>query len=510
MKNNNRVFVSLVSMLLLSIVLVVSCKEKFDHTIDTENPVIVSYNPASAVEGVAVNSDLILTFSENVKKGSGEVIIIGTSDTLRINVATDAVTIDKDMRVVTINPPVDLEADEQYTVTLDKGIVTDLLGNAYMGMAAGSAWTFKTVGTSGLALSAINPLPGSTNASLFTLELTFAADVQKGTGNISVFESSGDVKVAEIPVTGQSVTVDGKNVTIRLGTPLTFATGYYVLADAGSIVDADGKAFEGFLTPASWSFTTTSGSGNSLLVYLPMDNDLYDASGNRFDAMQGDKASAKVSFVTDAVRGRVASFVAGSYAVLPKHNLLRPALTQSFSFSFWTKLVAIGSDPVLFGNSDWDSGGNPGFLVAIDGALEYTGPGSPGKGWLLKVTGDAGGVSNRMDWRAGEMTPQAPALADNQWHMVTVVFDQAAKLLHVYIDGKEYAKATPFDLNILKGPLWDSANDYPFTIWEDGTGAYNAGSDTRKALSGFVDDVRIYTKALSAEEISGIYIADQK
>ncbi|HTN06002.1 Ig-like domain-containing protein [Agriterribacter sp.] len=510
MKNNNRVFVSLVSMLLLSIVLVVSCKEKFDHTIDTENPVIVSYNPASAVEGVAVNSDLILTFSENVKKGSGEVIIIGTSDTLRINVATDAVTIDKDMRVVTINPPVDLEADEQYTVTLDKGIVTDLLGNAYMGMAAGSAWTFKTVGTSGLALSAINPLPGSTNASLFTLELTFAADVQKGTGNISVFESSGDVKVAEIPVTGQSVTVDGKNVTIRLGTPLTFATGYYVLADAGSIVDADGKAFEGFLTPASWSFTTTSGSGNSLLVYLPMDNDLYDASGNRFDAMQGDKASAKVSFVTDAVRGRVASFVAGSYAVLPKHNLLRPALTQSFSFSFWTKLVAIGSDPVLFGNSDWDSGGNPGFLVAIDGALEYTGPGSPGKGWLLKVTGDAGGVSNRMDWRAGEMIPQAPALADNQWHMVTVVFDQAAKLLHVYIDGKEYTKATPFDLNILKGPLWDSANDYPFTIWEDGTGAYNAGSDTRKALSGFVDDVRIYTKALSAEEISGIYIADQK
>jgi hypothetical protein len=510
MKNNNRLYFLPVVMAVLSTVLVVSCKEKFDHTIDTGNPVVVSYNPASAVEGVAVNSDLIVTFSENVKKGAGEVVIMGESDTLRIDVESDAVTIDKDNRVVTINPPVDLEADESYTVTLGKGIVTDLLGNEYIGMSAGSAWTFKTVGTSGLALSAINPLPGSTDASLFTLGLTFAVDVQKGTGNISVFESAGDVKIAEIPVSGQSVSIDGKTVTVMLGTPLQFGTAYYVLADAGSIVDANGKAFEGFLTPASWSFTTTSGSGNNLLVYLPMDNDLSDVSGNRFDAMQGSKATAKVGFVTDPVRGRVASFGAGSYAVLPKHDLLRPTLTQSFSFSFWTKLAAIGSDPVLFGNSDWDSGGNPGFLVATDGALEYTGPGSPGRGWLVKVTGDAGGVDNRMDWRANEMAPQAPALADNQWHMVTVVFDQTAKLLHVYIDGTEYTKATPFDLNILKGPLWDGANDYPFTIWEDGTGVYNAGSDTRKALAGLVDDVRIYTKPLSAAEVSGIYIADQK
>ncbi|MGN6491634.1 MAG: Ig-like domain-containing protein [Agriterribacter sp.] len=510
MKNSNRLYVLPVAMVVLSMVLIVSCKEKFDHTIDTANPVVVSYNPASAVEGIAVNSDLVLTFSENVKKGSGEVLIIGNNDTVHINVETDAVTIGEDNRVVTINPPADLEADELYTITLNKGIVTDLLGNEYMGMAAGPAWTFKTVGTSGLALSAINPVPGSTDASLFKLALTFAADVQKGTGNISVFETDGDAKIAEIPVSGQSVSIDGKTVNILLGTPLEFGTAYYVLADAGSFVDADNKAFEGFLTPASWSFTTTSGSGNSLLVYLPMDNDLSDVSGNRFDAMQGPTASAKVTFVTDAQRGRVASFGAGSYAVLPKHDLLRPGLSTSFSFSFWTKLVGIGSDPSLFGNSDWDSGGNPGFIFATDGGDTYTGPGSSGRGWLGKLTGDAGGVSNRINWRANETTPQAPALSDNQWHMVTVVVDQDAKRWHMYLDGVEYSYAVPLDLNNLKGPLWDSANDYPFTIWEDGTGHYNANDDTRKNLAGFVDDVRIYTKALSAAEVSGIYVTDQK
>ena len=500
----------MVSVVVLSIVLVVSCKEKFDHTIDTMNPLIVSHNPASAVEGVAVTSNLIVTFNEPVKKGAGEVLIMSSSDTLRINVETDAVTIDKDMRVVTINPLVDLEADELYTISLAQGLVTDLLGNQFIGLTDGS-WTFKTVGTSGLAISAISPVPGSTDASLFTLGLTFAADVLKGTGNISVFETDGNVKVAEIPMSGPAVTIDGKTVSVMLATPLKFGTAYYVLADAGTIVDAGGKAFEGFLTPASWGFSTTVGSGNSLLLHLPMDNDLNDVSGNRFDGMQGPKASAKVTFVTDAVRGRVASFGAGSYAVLPKHDLLRPGLSNSFSFSFWTKLAAIGSDPAIFSNSDWDSGGNTGFVVATDGALTYTGPGSSGRGWLVKVAArDGGGTSARMDWRASEMIPQAPPLADNQWHMVTAVFDQTAKLLHVFIDGTEYTKATPFDLNILKAPLWDSVNDYPFTIWEDGTGIYNAGSDTRKQLAGFVDDVRVYTKALSAAEVSSIYVADQK
>jgi hypothetical protein len=60
----------------------------------------------------------------------------------------------------------------------------------------------------------------------------------------------------------------------------------------------------------------------------------------------------------------------------------------------------------------------------------------------------------------------------------------------------------------LKGPLWDSKNDYPFTIWEDGTGKYNSGDDTRKTLSGLVDNVRIYKKALNAAEVAALYVVD--
>ena len=110
-KINNKLFVLPVSMVVLGIVLFTSCKEKFDHTIDTTNPVIVSYNPAAAVEGIAVNSDLILTFDKHIKKGTGEVVLTSKSDTLHIDITSDAATVGKDKRVLTINPPTDLEAD---------------------------------------------------------------------------------------------------------------------------------------------------------------------------------------------------------------------------------------------------------------------------------------------------------------------------------------------------------------------------------------------------------------
>ncbi|PWK72545.1 Ig-like domain-containing protein [Mucilaginibacter oryzae] len=496
------------TVMMLGLALFSSCKRDNDFTVDTSNPMVVSYNPTSAAEGVAVTSNLVLTFDKIIKKGAGMITIASKADTQRINITSGAITIGENKKELIINPANDLKADENYSITIDRGIVTDLLGNQYMGFPDGKSWKFKTVGSSGLPLVSLSPLPESTDGSTIKLDLVFADDVKKGTGNFSVYEAGG-TKVADYAVTGQSVTVNGKHVTIKFSAPLKYATAYYVLADAGAVVNNDGKAFEGFLTPASWAFTTTAGSGTALAVYLPLDNDLTDASGNKLDAMPGETATTNVTFVTDPERGRVASFAAGAYASLPKNDLLRPGITKDFSFSLWVKLKGIGSDPTLFGNSDWDSGSNPGFVFATDGGDTYTGPGSSGRGWLIKMTGDAGGVSNRMDWRANETSPQSPAVADNKWHMVTVVLDQTAKRLHVYIDATEYiniAKATSYNLNTLKGPLWDSAHDYPFNIWEDGTGHYNSGDDERKALAGLVDDVRIYNKALSAKEVAGLFV----
>lgn len=502
MKTLNHTAVTwLCALILLAFGCLVACKEEYDHTVDVANPAVVSFNPVPGVGEVSVSSELVLTFDERVKKGKGNIVITGESSARTIDVTSDAVTIGEDARIMTIRPG-ELDSDEQYTVTLDRGIVTDLLGNEYMGTAAGSSWTFTTAGSGGPIVIALSPENGGTGGSLFRLELGFLDNVSKGEGNIAVY-TANNTKVAEMSVAGSAVVVQNKRVVINLSSPLAFATEYYVTIDKGALTDAGGKKFNGFSGSTGWRFTTTAGSGSDLVVHLPMDDDLTDASGNKFDASQGATATADVAFVRDTERGKVASFAAGSYAVLPKHDLLRPSLTQDFSFNLWVKLEGIGSDPVIFSNSNWDSGSNPGIVLCTDGALTYAGPGTEGRGWIVKLAGNG-----RMDWRAGQMTPQAPALADNRWHMVTVVVNQATKRLHVYIDGKEYSQSgnpASYDLNTLTSALWDSTNDYPFTIWEDGTGVYNAGSDTRKALAGFADDLRIYNKALTAAEVAGLY-----
>lgn len=503
MKSLGHKILTLPSLFLLALLAVlIACKEEYDHTVDSKQPMIISFNPLPGVEEISVNSVLVMTFDEPVKKGKGNIRISGDGGSdIVIDVTSEVVTLSVDPRVVTIRPG-ELEADMKYTVVLERGTFTDLLGNEFMGSTGDKPWTFTTAGDIGPLVVSTTPENGDNEGSLIKLEITFLSEVQKGTGNISIFTASNS-RIAEIAATSNNVVVQGKKVTVYLGAPLEFASTYYVTIDNGAIVDLNGKKFKGYKDPSEWRFTTTAGNQDGLVVHLPLDSDWSDISGNKFDARPGATATADAKFVSDPQRGKVVHFVPGSFAVLPKHNLLRPSNSQSFSFSMWLKLKGIGSDPVIFSNSDWDSGGNPGIVLATDGALTYTGPGTQGRGWLVKITG-----GGRMDWRAGEMTPQAPALADEQWHLVTIVANREDQLLQVYIDGKEYIReghAASRDLNILTGSLWDETNDYPFTLWEDGTGTYNAGSDTRKELEGFMDDLRIYGRALTADEVEKMY-----
>lgn len=493
--------------MVVALVCLGACKEDFDHTIDTANPAVVSYNPVSGVEGVAIDSRLILTFDEFVKKGTGTITITGESGSTQvIDVTSENVTIGEDERIVTI-VPAELDADEAYSVTLDRGIVTDLLDNEFIGLPDGVSWTFTTAGESGLPLLSMMPANGDTEASLFELHLAFASAISKGEGNIKVFGADGST-IIDLPVASQQVVVDGGEVTVNLPAPLAFAADYRVAIDEGTFVDINGKTFKGFDEASPWTFTTTAGSADDVVVYLPMDDDLTDASGNKFNATRGAKATADVTFVQDAIRGKVAEFSAGSYAVLPRHDLLRPSATQNFSINLWVKVQGIGSDPVLFSNSDWDSGSNPGLVLCTDGGATYNGTPETGRGWIVKVAGSDAEARTRIDWRAGQANPPAPALSDNQWHMVTMVINQTEKRLQVYIDGVAYAQEgnpSSDDLSTLVGPLWDEVNDYPFTLWEGGTGDYNAGSDTRKVLAGFMDDLHIYKKALTATEVTALF-----
>lgn len=224
-------------------------------------------------------------------------------------------------------------------------------------------------------------------------------------------------------------------------------------------------------------------------VYLPFDSDLKDATANGIDAE--DKGTAATTYVEDNQRGMVASFSREAYAQFPLDPILDFG-ADDFSFAFWIKIPnspTVAGDPVIFGNKDWGSGGNVGFLVALDGAD------SPGEHmWTVNVANGAGG---RLDWDADDN--HTPNLKDGDWHFVAVAFDRDAKM-NVYMDGvlrQSDPAQDSYDLTLAPGSL---TSGLPVTIMQDATGAY---SDD---FAAFMDDLRIWKgKVLTHEEVAAMY-----
>lgn len=512
MKKINSNFYYVGSTILILFFVTISCVKDELNNEDTTNPYLISYNPVSGVGGVDLSGNLVLTFDDIVEKGEGKITITTDveSATQIIDINDASVTISGVGRIVTIDAQ-DFLPGRDYEVVLDAGIVVDRAGNKYFGMPDNERWLFKSGGNAGDILAPevveLSPSDNNTGSSIISLKLTFNESVKVATGNIIVYNSS-DVAVLTIDALGRFVSVKETMVAITLPTSLDFGKNYYVKMEPGVIKDLAGNNFLGFTEKTSWNFTTTAGSATSLVVHLPFDSDMSDISGNKFDASLGSTAIANVVFVTDPIRGKVIQFLAGSYAQLPKHNLLRSVdVTDNFSINLWVKLAGTDSDPVIIGNKSWNSGGNPGWLLSTDNGQEYKPGNGTSHGWLVNIADNPKG-GNRIDWRAAEMSPQAPALSNDVWHMVSMVFDRTNAALSIYIDGIKYSNSTlaaSSNLGSVAGPLYDVTNDYPITLWEDGTGLYNAADSRRAAMTGLMDDLRIYNKVLTPNEITNLF-----
>jgi Ca2+-binding RTX toxin-like protein/methionine-rich copper-binding protein CopC len=115
-------------------------------TYDETAPTASTFTPADDATGVAVGADLVVNFSEAIKKGTtGDIVIKKVSDDSPV--ATIPVT-DAQVTVsgstVTINPTADLAGGTDYYVEIAKGAIKDIPGNDYAGITGNSTWNFKT------------------------------------------------------------------------------------------------------------------------------------------------------------------------------------------------------------------------------------------------------------------------------------------------------------------------------------------------------------------------------
>jgi methionine-rich copper-binding protein CopC len=242
----------------------------------TETPVppaLVTLNPANNATGVNVGMDLTMTFSKNVKKGTGNIVIKKMTDNAvveTINVTNTQVSISN--ATVTINPTNNLAGLTGYYVEVANGAILDLVDIAYVGFTGNNTWNFTTaeVDITAPTVVTLSPANNSTNIAVNTnLSITFSENVKKGTtGNISIKKVSDNSVVETIAITNNVVSVAGTVVTINPVNDLAFFTDVYVEVDNNAIQDLSNNAFGGISGNSTWKFKTVNETTPPTIVTL--------------------------------------------------------------------------------------------------------------------------------------------------------------------------------------------------------------------------------------------------
>jgi methionine-rich copper-binding protein CopC len=187
---------------------------------DIDLPTVAAINPADNATAVAADTDLSITFSENIFANYGNIVIYRSSDDAVfevIDVTSAKFGISSNM--VTINPAGSLASETAYYVQIDNTALEDASGNAYGGISNNTAWNFSAADSINPNVEISSSDADPVNNSPFAITITFDEVVSGFTiDDISVGNGSADnllntwvnrIWTAEITPTAEgAITVD--------------------------------------------------------------------------------------------------------------------------------------------------------------------------------------------------------------------------------------------------------------------------------------------------------------
>jgi hypothetical protein len=225
--------------------------------------------------------------------------------------------------------------------------------------------------------------------------------------------------------------------------------------------------------------------GHTLLAHYTFDDSGdpgLDASGNNNNELGEELWGPLYSFSTDAeVGGGAMQFVGTSALHLYGQTLpnIENALIGSFTFSAWVNTT----------NSQGDDTDD-----AINGATifwAYNDRSNTNDVIPLSITGSKAAFTTRDDSGNSTTLHSLTSVNDGNYHLITVTRDQPSGAMRMYVDGNLEAitigTTEPLDAN---------------------TNAYNllsVGGQPESAYTGLLDDLQIYTGALSDSEVAELY-----
>jgi len=263
---------------------------------DETPPDIIGRIPADDASGVPVDTDIEATFDEDVRKGSGNIVITqtGGSPFETIPVGDPRVTVSG--AVVTINPDGTLAYDTGYHVEVAAGAFKDLADLEFPGISGSTAWNFTTaaaplIGT--LSTSATAPgVEGLNQANLVTPtggQLIWTdRPVQ---GNTFTSDAPGGIlKAVTVQIDGKDGNIPGwKDYIVRVGTVTLGDTNVFTEIVSATIRQEPDTAADSYFTFTLGSPVTLSpGTLYGFQVGLAGSEDDYQAGIPGLRSTDGD------------------------------------------------------------------------------------------------------------------------------------------------------------------------------------------------------------------------------
>ena len=204
---------------------------------DITPPVVVSSVPASGGT-IGINSNIVLTYSEEVQRGEGN-FLFGQSPAMVLKIPVNSLNVSIAGRVVTINPSSALPAGDTSGMTIPAGVIEDLAGNS----AVDYMLAFNTLGAADTIPYVMSSVPSSGDSidRAADIALTYSESVQKGTGNITITPAGSAPITIAVGDTQVSIADDGSVVTINPSADLAINTAFILNVAAGAFESSDNQ-----------------------------------------------------------------------------------------------------------------------------------------------------------------------------------------------------------------------------------------------------------------------------
>jgi methionine-rich copper-binding protein CopC len=234
--------------------------------VDTAAPTLSSSTPDDEDTGFQVGDDIVLSFSEDVQAGTGNIVISDGSDTRTIDI-TDGSQVSISGNDVTIDPATDLNANSTYNVQIASGVITDEAGNAYAGISDSDTLNFDTeivADTSIVVFDLIQDLSSDHSGRSFQSGVSYDIYIRVDSNNASVSLGGGDRwdgatnlgSDDRIILVGDGAAIQAPGGAVTQVTARSTAVGW----------QSSANAFGGLLQGSTF-FRATSGNSDNVVLF---------------------------------------------------------------------------------------------------------------------------------------------------------------------------------------------------------------------------------------------------